>query len=219
MSKVVIDMTMSLDGFVAGPDDGKANPLGRHGGEHIFDWYFSGEEEYRDPVFRPEPGVNLDEVERMFEESGAFIFGRRTYDITRDGWRPISHGQRAYSVFVMTHAASTVRPHPEQPSNLTFVTESGIDRSAMPKPAPSPVVEVVFGHVKLSRPRLTCGPKHSARRGRPLTGRRRPCPSLAPPSPFDGGGVRLFDRSKTASSSRSCRSVTDRLPRTCGLAS
>ena len=40
MTKVVIDMTMSLDGFVAGPDDGVADPLGRHGGEHLFDWYF-----------------------------------------------------------------------------------------------------------------------------------------------------------------------------------
>ncbi len=28
MSTVVIDMTMSLDGFVAGPDDGKTHPLG-----------------------------------------------------------------------------------------------------------------------------------------------------------------------------------------------
>jgi hypothetical protein len=37
MTKVVIDMTMSLDGFVAGPDDGVANPLGRRGGEHLFD--------------------------------------------------------------------------------------------------------------------------------------------------------------------------------------
>ncbi len=85
MSKVVIDMSVSLDGFVAGPDDGKADPLGRHGGMHIFDWYFSGQEEYRDPLFRPEPGANRDEVERVFAESGAFIFGRRTYEIA-DGW-------------------------------------------------------------------------------------------------------------------------------------
>ena len=61
--QVVIDMSMSLDGFVAGPNDGVAHPFGRHGGEHVFDWYFSGDEEYRDPVFRPEPGVNRDEVE------------------------------------------------------------------------------------------------------------------------------------------------------------
>jgi hypothetical protein len=49
MNKVVIDMTLSLDGYVAGPDDGKQYPLGRHGGMHIFDWYFSGTEEYRSP--------------------------------------------------------------------------------------------------------------------------------------------------------------------------
>ena len=119
LSKVVIDMTMSLDGFVAGPDDGKANPLGRHGGEHIFDWYFSGEEEYRDPVFRPEPGVNLDEVERMFAESGAFIFGRRTYDIT-DGWGG-RHPVNGLPVFVMTHEPPDEPP--PGPSNLTFVTD------------------------------------------------------------------------------------------------
>ncbi len=71
MTKVVIDMSMSLDGFVAGPDDSKDNPLGRHGGMHVFDWYFSGGEEYRNPLLRPEPGTNRNEVERMFAEKAA----------------------------------------------------------------------------------------------------------------------------------------------------
>ena len=31
MNEVVIDMSMSLDGFVAGPDDGRQHPLGRQG--------------------------------------------------------------------------------------------------------------------------------------------------------------------------------------------
>jgi hypothetical protein len=31
-NKVIIDMTMSLDGFVAGPDDGPEFPLGKHAG-------------------------------------------------------------------------------------------------------------------------------------------------------------------------------------------
>jgi dihydrofolate reductase len=97
MPKVIIDMTMSLDGYVAGPEDGPEFPLGKHDGMAIFDWYFSGTEEYRTPLFKPEPGPNLDQVKRMYEESGAFIFGRRTYDITK-GW-----GGR--------------------PSNLTFVTD------------------------------------------------------------------------------------------------
>ena len=107
MPKVIIDMTMSLDGYVAGPEDGPECPLGKHDGMAIFDWYFSGTEEYRTPLFKPEPGPNLDQVKRMYEESGAFIFGRRTYDISK-GW-----GGR--------------------PSNLTFVTD-GIESAIRQAP-------------------------------------------------------------------------------------
>jgi len=119
MSKVVIDMSMSLDGFVAGPDDGKEHPLGRHGGEHVFDWYFSGDEEFRDPLFRPAAGANRDEVARMFEESGAFIFGRRTYEIT-SGWGG-RHPVNGAPTFVLTHEPPEA--FPRGPSNLTFVTD------------------------------------------------------------------------------------------------
>lgn len=35
MPDVIIDMTMSLDGYVAGPGDGPAFPLGKHGGRSI----------------------------------------------------------------------------------------------------------------------------------------------------------------------------------------
>ena len=128
MTKVVIDMSMSLDGFVAGPDDGKADGLGRHGGMHLFDWYFTGQEEVGDPLFRPEPGANRDEVERMFAESGAYIFGRRTYDIT-DGWGG-RHPVNGVPVFVLTHDPPA--HFSRGPSNLTFVTdgiESAIDQA------------------------------------------------------------------------------------------
>jgi hypothetical protein len=69
-------MTISLDGYVAGPDDGAAFPLGKHSGRSIFDWYTSGVDEYRSPLFKPAPGANLDEVKRMFDESGAFVFDK-----------------------------------------------------------------------------------------------------------------------------------------------
>ena len=86
MTKVVVDMSMSLDGFVAGPDDGKTFPLGRHGGMHVFDWYTSGPRRPGDlDILHPEPGVNREVVDAMFVESGAFIFGRRTYELT-NGW-------------------------------------------------------------------------------------------------------------------------------------
>jgi hypothetical protein len=38
MAKVVIDVSISLAGFVAGPGDDRQHPLGGRGGEHIFDW-------------------------------------------------------------------------------------------------------------------------------------------------------------------------------------
>ncbi|MBV9496412.1 MAG: dihydrofolate reductase family protein, partial [Acidobacteria bacterium] len=101
MSKVVIDMSMSLDGYVAGPDDGKEHPLGKNGGEHIFDWFFSGTEEHGGPMFRPEPGANTAEIDRMFAESGAFIFGRRTYEIA-NGWEG-RHPVKGLPVFILTH--------------------------------------------------------------------------------------------------------------------
>jgi hypothetical protein len=75
-ARVIIDMTISLDGYVAGPDDGAAFPLGKHSGRSIFDWYTSGVDEYRSPLFKPAPGANLDEVKRMFDESGAFVFDK-----------------------------------------------------------------------------------------------------------------------------------------------
>jgi len=121
MSTVVIDMTMSLDGFVAGPDDGKTHPLGTHDGMRIFDWYFSGTETYRHELFRPEPGANLDQVKLMFEETGAFIFGRRTYEIT-NGWGG-RHPVNGLPVFVLTHAPPPPDIVPRGPSTLTFVTD------------------------------------------------------------------------------------------------
>jgi dihydrofolate reductase len=121
MSKVVIDMTMSLDGFVAGPEDGAAHPLGKHDGMRIFDWYFSGGESYRSELFKPEPGANLDQVKLMYAESGAFIFGRRTYEIAH-GWNG-AHPVNGVPVFVLTHHPPAPDTVPKGPSNLTFVTD------------------------------------------------------------------------------------------------
>ncbi len=119
MTKVVIDMTMSLDGYVAGPDDRKGQPLGSHGGIRIFDWYISGTQEYRNPLFRPEPGPNLEAVKLMYEESGAFIFGRRTYEIA-GGWKG-GHPINGVPVFVLTHEPPA---HDDKGrANISFVTD------------------------------------------------------------------------------------------------
>jgi dihydrofolate reductase len=174
MSKVVIDMSMSLDGFVAGPDDGKAHPLGRHGGEHVFDWYFSGTEEYRDPLFRPEPGANRDEVEKMFAESGAFIFGRRTYEIA-NGWGG-RHPVNGVPTFVLTH--NPPAEYPRGPSNLIFVTD-GIESAIRQARAVAKGKDIKLGGTSPGKQALTAGFCDEI---------------LIHLAPYLlGGGVRLFD--------------------------
>lgn len=37
MGKVIVDLSMSLDGYIAGPNDGRGNPLG-DGGDALFEW-------------------------------------------------------------------------------------------------------------------------------------------------------------------------------------
>jgi dihydrofolate reductase len=120
-SKVVIDMTMSLDGFVAGPNDGRRHPLGEHGGIAIFDWYQTGAEQVDSPLFWPAPGANREVVERMFAESGASIFGRRTYEIA-NGWNG-RHPVNGIPIFVLTHTPPPPETVPKGPSNVTFVTD------------------------------------------------------------------------------------------------
>ena len=90
MGKVSVGLTMSLDGFIAGPNDGPERPLGE-GGERLFEWYSSGDTAYSmagtDMVFSisSQSAELLSEVE---ETMGAFVTGRRTFDIT-NGWGEI----------------------------------------------------------------------------------------------------------------------------------
>jgi dihydrofolate reductase len=117
-SLVVIEMSMSLDGFVAGPDDNMDHRLGTRGGSQVFDWYTTGEESHPKVSFMRPEGRNREVVDEMFERFGAFVSGRRTYDLA-EGW----HGTHPLEVpvFILTH-----RPDPNPPqgrSKLTFVTE------------------------------------------------------------------------------------------------
>ena len=176
MPKVIIDMTMSLDGYVAGPEDGPEFPLGKHDGMAIFDWYFSGTEEYRTPLFKPEPGPNLDQVKRMYEESGAFIFGRRTYDITK-GWGG-RHPVNGAPVFVLTHTPPPAETVPKGPSNLTFVTD-GIESAIRQAKAAAGDKHVKLGGASPGKQALRAGLVDEI---------------LIHLAPYLlGGGVRLFD--------------------------
>ena len=45
MGDVFTVLTMSLDGFIAGPNDGPGRPLGEEG-ERLFTWYGSGDTDF-----------------------------------------------------------------------------------------------------------------------------------------------------------------------------
>jgi dihydrofolate reductase len=74
MSTSILYMSMSLDGFITGPDDDAGQGLGR-GGERLHDWLGEGS----DPShFRPSgpSGQVFDEM----MATGAVVTGRRTFD-------------------------------------------------------------------------------------------------------------------------------------------
>jgi dihydrofolate reductase len=98
MGKVVVGLSMSLDGFIAGPHDGPDNPLG-DGGGRLFDWWTAGTVRLGpDDRFRP-PGRSREVVEEMFA-CGAIITGRRTFDIA-GGWG--GHHPLGAPFFLLTH--------------------------------------------------------------------------------------------------------------------
>jgi dihydrofolate reductase len=122
MAKVVIALSMSLDGFIAGPDDAPGHGLGARGGHRVFAWYFSGSEHHpRYPMFKPE-GANWSVMERIFEQTGAMLTGRRTFDIA-NGWDG-THPVNAIPIVLLTHKGPADPPRGKSP---LFVMTDGLD--------------------------------------------------------------------------------------------
>ena len=129
MGKVATGLSMSLDGFIAGPNDGPGRPLGE-GGERLFAWFSAGDTEYGLPgtgmVFR----VSQQSAEMLREAHagmGAFVTGRRTFDIS-NGWG--GSPPLGVPTFVVTHAVPDEWVYEGSP--FTFVTdgvESAVERA------------------------------------------------------------------------------------------
>jgi dihydrofolate reductase len=121
MGKVIVGLSVSLDGFIAGPDDGLEHPLGR-GGERLFAWMNAGPEANRRSRFLAPPDASVPVVDAWVADCGAIVSGRRTFDIA-GGWKdghPID-----VPIFVVTHEAPTSG---EWSPQVRFVTE-GVERA------------------------------------------------------------------------------------------
>jgi dihydrofolate reductase len=119
MGKVHVDITTSLDGYIAGPHDGPELPLGENG-ERIHEWVT------RLTSWRKEHGLEGGETNsdsEVFEESladrGAVILGRRMFD-NAHGWG--EEPPFRMPVFVLTHEAR--EPETKQGgTTFTFVND------------------------------------------------------------------------------------------------
>ena len=98
---VTCQISVSLDGYAAGPHQSKEHPLGERGSE-LHEWYFG-------PAGRHP--VDAEIADRMLAGNGAYIMGRRMFgggdgpwDLSWRGWwgeEPPYHAP----VFVLTHHA------------------------------------------------------------------------------------------------------------------
>ena len=120
VSKVVTGASVSLDGFIAGPNE--------TGFEHLFVWYNAGDIEFPSALPSVEFKLTAPDhryLKRYVESVGALVVGRRLFDIT-DGWS----GTHPFNlpVVVVTHTVPQdwVRAHPDAP--FTFVTD-GVERA------------------------------------------------------------------------------------------
>jgi dihydrofolate reductase len=119
MSKVYTHMTMSLDGFIADPQDGI---------DELFGWYGAGSVEV--PTANDMPPFSVDEssaelLRELIDDVGAVLAGRRIFDIT-NGWDDL-HPIGAPVVVVTHHAPDDADRWPR----TTFVdsVEAGVEKA------------------------------------------------------------------------------------------
>src|SRR5215207_7109673 len=106
----VLYMSMSLDGFIAGPNEGPDNGLG-DGGERLHEWAFSmgADTDPHSGVPRRLPGVN-GQVFDEFMTTGAVVAGRGTFE-PAGGWGGDHHD--GVPIFILTrHDPADLRQWP-----------------------------------------------------------------------------------------------------------
>jgi dihydrofolate reductase len=100
MSKIIAAITMSVDGYITGPDDGPDKGLGE-GGERLHYWVFGGPWSYENEPKAPQPeGEDAAYLNEMTARGGAIVVGRTMYEAA-DHWG----GKNPFGmpVFVVTH--------------------------------------------------------------------------------------------------------------------
>ena len=127
---LTLDITMSLDGFIAAPNASLENPLGE-GGMRLHEWAFAAQS------WREQHGMSggeANEDSEILEEStkamGAVIMGRKMFSGGEGPWEDDQNAAGWWGndppfhvpVFVLTHHARETKPM-EGGTTFTFVTD------------------------------------------------------------------------------------------------
>jgi dihydrofolate reductase len=127
MAKVGFDISISLDGFIAGPNDSPDNGLG-DGGERLHEWAY-GLESFHERHGREGGEASRDSelLEEAFATTGAVVLGKRMFD-NAEGWG--EEPPFRVPVFILTHEA---REPLEKKGGTTFTfvdgAESALDQA------------------------------------------------------------------------------------------
>jgi dihydrofolate reductase len=187
MPQVIFDISMSLDGFVAGPNRTLEEPLGE-GGEGLHEWVVATAAwRERHGLEGGEANTASDVTAESIARQGAVVMGRRMFsggegpwedDPKRDGWwgdDPPFH----VPVFVLTH-------HPRETAEMkggtsfTFVTDGIESALEQARAAAGDKDVLVAGGANVVQQLLAAGLVDEFQ--------LHVAPVLL------GGGVRLFDR-------------------------
>jgi len=118
MTKVLAGITMSVDGYVAGPGDRPGQGLGE-GGERLHYWVFGGPWHYDGPLGEA-TGEDAAWLEEAMGRLGAVVSGRWTYEAAGH-WG--DENPWGLPVFIVTH-----RPE-EEPEGGAFTFVSGVEEA------------------------------------------------------------------------------------------
>ncbi|MEU8184264.1 dihydrofolate reductase family protein [Micromonospora sp. NPDC049044] len=111
-------MSVSLDGFAAGPDVSREHPMGV-GGERLHEWLFrSGEDRAVAADGVTPAGVDAAQARELHATTGAVVIGKRTFDVGVDLWEDTPF---PVPCFVVTHQSR--QPLTMKSDVFTFVDD------------------------------------------------------------------------------------------------
>jgi dihydrofolate reductase len=119
MPKVMAGITTSVDGYIAGPDDGPGKGLGE-GGERLHYWVFGGPWSYEEEPRGEPTGEDAAYLQAAMSRVGAVVAGRSTYEAARHWGDKNPWG---IPLFIVTH-----RPE-EEPDDGEFAFVAGVEEA------------------------------------------------------------------------------------------